>query len=334
LQSCVKHATLNLSSEQADEGAWHTIQNLKKKKNGRTPKKLKVKPLSEEFIGEHDDEDDGMAPNDASTKTPEVKDINGYTVDEIIRMYMDEMDKATANLALNPDQVKRKERDAMSIVDQVQDLRQRPLAHKTYARNLILLHNAAIVHINQLTSVPMKNKRRKPIIAAMAKEHTRDRHVATRITKAIEVDVDAALDPVSALAAEANEDIRQRVNKPVPGSDEDILSAMVDIPKEQKPDPTKDLFENARNSAAFSPQYIVEACIEAHIRDMNDKVIPGTSFALRWWQVIGTKWVTDLATNIVTMWIKGGIVADHIGLGKKFIAGGTIAKVRLPYRGC
>jgi hypothetical protein len=66
---------------------------------------------------------------------------------------------------------------------------------------------------------------------------------------------------------------------------------------------------------------------------MNDRVIPDTNVGLRWWQVIGTKWVTDLATTIVAQWINGGIVADHIGLGKTFIAGGTVAKVRLRDRG-
>jgi hypothetical protein len=66
----------------------------------------------------------------------------------------------------------------------------------------------------------------------MQAEHARDKLVATVITRGTEVNVDATLDPVRAIATELNEDIRQRADKDIEnGSAEDVLSAMVDIPK-------------------------------------------------------------------------------------------------------
>jgi hypothetical protein len=81
-------------------------------------------------------------------------------------------------------------------------------------------------------------------------------------------------------------------------------------------------------SEGFQPTFIKDAMLELGIIMRNQKMVPNQSVKvkLHWWQIIFTKWMTDLR-NVVG--IKGGVCADAIGLGKTFEIGGSILKVSL-----
>lgn len=89
-----------------------------------------------------------------------------------------------------------------------------------------------------------------------------------------------------------------------------------------------------QNDEAFQPTYLKDALIEAQIPMVgprHNRVIPGTTKSLRWWQIVATKWATDLldlSPDGKGRAILGGIIADLIGLGKSIEAGAIAAKVR------
>jgi hypothetical protein len=336
LIASTKGATLDTSAEKRRQGARAAVHTV----SGRGGSKHIARPAPKKFkstatVSDTDDDDSvNNDTNDDAEGQPDqpAKTILEFTDEEVIASYVEEMDRAAAQLAKDPAQKERMQRASLTMPEYIRSLRRRPRVQKAYYRNLKLLHNVTLDHIDQIYSISKRNKRLNPIKKAAVAEFDRNSKSAGLLSKPVEEDVPQSRDVIDVLTREEEETVRQRATTEsstgVKEDPDDLLSPMIDIPTTKTDDATSKMFQDAKNNCAFAPTYLTLACIEAKILDMRRKTMPGMKLALRWWQVIGTKWISDLAKSVLTMWTNGGCLADQIGLGKTFQAGAAIAKVR------
>lgn len=88
------------------------------------------------------------------------------------------------------------------------------------------------------------------------------------------------------------------------------------------------------NSSEFQPAYLRAACQQLEITNIAYKVMPNQNpkYRLRWWQVIEGKWAADQANGHVPG-LRGGLIADDIGLGKTIEAAVNILQVSAIFGG-
>ncbi|XP_014550372.1 hypothetical protein COCVIDRAFT_31860 [Bipolaris victoriae FI3] len=299
MQQRLENATYKVDAEAAKQAALRSIKALNRDHTRQT-RRTKAAKTVHSVITVSDEEDD-LALEDELDEAPATTPANPseLTDEEIVASYVAEMEKVQAKQARDPAYRARIARAARNLKDLVRDLKARPLVHNAYVRDMAILHRVALYHLEQIRTVPKCNKRKNPILKALKAMHALSKQTAMLISREVEQEGIAGNDILNTMAREEATGIRQRATGTTPTKGEE-LPDMVEIPKEEQPDPSADLFQNARISKKFNPDYLREACIEASIINIYEKLIPDTNVALRWWQIIATKWATDLSQGVIS----------------------------------